>query len=108
MLDVEAAREAERKLASGEEPLTKEEISHLLYEVDIAIMSAENVFYQYQLGLLDREEWLLWRQNMNWMLSTPCYRYYFSKNKQGFRKAFAPEVAGIYSRMPETDRTCSI
>ena len=102
MLDAEATREAERKLASGGEPLSEEDIDHLLYQVDTAIMSAENVFYQYQLGLLDREEWLVWRRNMNWMLSTPCYRYFFNKNKDGFRKAFAAEIEEIYSGMPES------
>ena len=55
MLDAEATRKAERKLRNGEEALSKHETRALLYQADTAIMSAENVFYQYQLGLLDEE-----------------------------------------------------
>lgn len=106
MLDARAAREAERKLRHGEEALSEDEIDVLVYQADTAIMSAENVFYQYQLGLLDKEEWLVWRRNMNWMLSTPCYRSYFNRSKDGFRKEFAAEIESIYSELPESD--CSL
>ena len=106
MLDARAARKAERKLKRGKEALSEDEIDVLVYQADTAIMSAENVFYQYQLGLLDKEEWLVWRRNMKWMLSTPCYRSYFNRSKDGYRKEFAGEVESIYSELPESD--CSL
>jgi len=103
MLDAEATRKAVRKLRNGEEALSEDEIADLLYEADTAIMSAENVFYQYQLGLLDEEEWKVWRRNMNWMLSIPCYRDYFNRNRDGYRKEFAAEIEDIYSQIPSSE-----
>ena len=103
MLDAEATRKAERKLRNEEEALSKDEIGHLLFQADTAIMSAENVFYQYQLGLLDEEEWLVWRRNLNWMLSTPCYREYFNRSRDAYREGFAAEIEDIYSQIPDSD-----
>ena len=94
--DSAALHEVFRKVDRGE-ALSDEEVKLRVINADIAIMTAENVFYQYQLGLLDEEEWAVWLSNMGWMLETPCYRSYFERNRNGFRKPFADEIDKLFA-----------
>lgn len=102
LFDPKAAMEANRKHKLGHE-ITEGEMGLIVQTADIAIMSAENVSFQYQLGLLDEGEWSVWKHNMEWMLTTPCYREYFEDQRAGFRRAFAEEVEKLYSELPEID-----
>lgn len=102
LFDVEAYREAVRKRNLGEE-LSKRELGLFVRRSDMSILNAENVFFQYQLGLLDEEEWSVWANAMVWMLTAPCYREFFEKQRGGYRKAFVAEIDKLYAKIPETD-----
>jgi hypothetical protein len=103
LLDSKEVVATNQKVLSEEGVLSEKETWILVNDADVAIMGAENAFYQYQLGLFDEEEWMVWRYNMKWMLETTCYRSYFNFHRQGFRKEFAAEVDSLYLEIPESD-----
>ena len=103
LLDSKEVVAASEKLRRGQEVLSERETGILVNDADVAVMGAENAFYQYQLGLLDEEEWMVWRHNMKWMLETPCYRSYFNFHREGYRKEFAEEVDSLYVEIPKSD-----
>lgn len=101
--DGKAARKAETKYKQVTEPLSEDEIDLMVGTANIAIMNAENVFYQYQLGLFEEEEWLAWRSSMKWMLSTLCFESFYERNRAWFREGFAAEIDGLYLELAQTD-----
>ena len=100
--DPNALREAFRKERRGEEP-SKDDVMASVMQTDLHMTSPENVFFQYQIGLLDEDEWSVWKHNMEWMLNIPCYREYFEEQRGGFRKDFAAEIDKLLAELPETD-----
>ncbi|MEP6360456.1 MAG: hypothetical protein ABJ084_15370, partial [Halioglobus sp.] len=101
-LDVDAWREGTKKVRLNEQR-TRAEKWALIGRADISMLQAENVHYQYQLGLMDENDWSVWQYNMVWMLNTPCYRQFFERERNAFRKNFVTEVERIYSNLTEID-----
>ncbi|MEH6587764.1 MAG: hypothetical protein V7720_14475 [Halioglobus sp.] len=102
LFDAEAFRDAARKRDLGED-LSKKELNLFVKRADISMLNAENVLYQHKLGLLDKEDWAVWTHAMEWMLTTPCYREFFEKQRDGYRKEFAVEIDKLYAKLPEID-----
>ena len=94
------------KLKEGKEPLSKRETARILFKTDAWVMSKENVYFQYRLGLLDEMEWEVQRFNLLHLLDAPCYREFFQERKGGFREDFAAEVDALLAQLSYTE--CNI
>ena len=92
------------KWHDSEEELTGEEMLVLWTLADAELTIAENSHYQYQLGLLAKEEWLSYRNNsIQWALSKPCMSERLAANPLAYRASFREEIADLVAAAPKHD-----
>ena len=89
---------ANYKLNSGQE-LTRYEIQQIIWQQHINYRIFDNAYYQYQNGLLDKEEWLKYKSIMTTLFEENSYVYeMWTKYGENFSNSFQVEVEKIINK----------
>lgn len=96
-LDASTLPIANHKLATGEE-LSAYEIQQIIWQQHINFRIFDNVFYQFQNGLLDKEEWLKYKSIITTLLQTnPYVTTMWNQYGDNFSPSFQIQIAAIKS-----------
>jgi hypothetical protein len=89
---------ANYKLKSGQE-LSKYEIQQIIWQQHINYRIFDNGYYQYQNGLLDKEEWLKYKSIMTTLFEKNPYVYeMWAEYGENFSSSFQVEVEKIINK----------
>ena len=75
----------------------------LLARSYIAMRHYENIHYQFLTGMIEKDEWLGFRQNLKAMLEWRSTKEYWKNERHYYSDAFRAEVQAIQSEMSESD-----
>ena len=79
------------KIASGQQ-LSTEEMRLLQYTNNPWLSYAENVHFQFQLGLLSEEQWESSRNSLRQRVSFSQFQDFWSRERSSWRASFAQEI----------------
>lgn len=98
-LDASTLPIANHKLATGEE-LSAYEIQQIIWQQHINFRIFDNGYYQFQNGLLDKEEWLKYKSIITTLLQTnPYVTTMWNQYGDNFSHSFQMQIAAIKSEV---------
>ncbi|NNF22896.1 MAG: hypothetical protein HKN67_13225 [Saprospiraceae bacterium] len=68
----------------------------------MTLKSWENIYYQYQNGMLSNEEWRPMRENLKLVMQVIFYRTYWKREKHIYSSNFASEIDSILLEIENT------
>ncbi len=89
------------------EELDEADWVRLLARNYIAMRHYENIYYQYQTGMIEEDEWQGFRRNLKAMLQWRSAREYWKNESQYYSDAFRAEVQRIVAGDPGEDSELS-